>query len=712
MRTSLFAVLLTGMLWIGLEAQVIKHVQPQQSKPLKLPPIEEVAKEIAEARTVRGVQPPTGGMLEKAAGTLDGEKITLNEVMDEVLVKYGPPFVQFLASQAMLQMEVLKRDVQVSDEDLLEEVRYYKAQSPSKASIKEQLEKSRKGWDWLKDTLTTRAAIGKIMKADQNITTPGPPNQFLMQIWAGGVAKKYQIEMKKEKLPSGCLARIQTTWGLGKVLSKVKSARAAGKPYTLGREKKDSGEVLIFTPPEGGWPRFYIPNVKVKVTRNSGEASGQSEISAEEILNQVVGGTGGVSAQVMIYGEDGKTPVLSLPHIDVSRRKVANMPPEKVALLEAVQAILNDQAVVDTENFQVKPREGKGPIYDIPRNVYNSVQAPFRARVIDVLAGLVGAKRTVAPVLVLARNDEADFVMLPPVPVEMKTLVDRAAALSFFFGTLKLAQFEDSLANLARFKAVKKAFSGHPPGKPTADKPSAPWGVITVDEKAVADRIARERNKYEGTRSMFSWEMICGILNKTVPEEMRRFWVGNGVDQIIGTKVDEATLKKYYEDHVDNFGVATVEANHILIQMKDGRTGRIQWEKARKKAEEILAMIRTGASFDAMAEKFSEDPTTKDKGGDLGLFTLVSRYDLDLCKAIFAMEPGQISPAPIRTKLGYHIARLRKKDPPNPEKYGFDSPGRKEDVQDSRQQALRDEWLRENVYSKFKLENFLENLFL
>ncbi len=708
MRTSLFAALLTGMLWVGLGAQVIKHVQPQKQKPLKLPPIEEVQKEIEEAKAIRGVQPPTGETLMKAAGTLDGEKITLDEVLDEVMVKYGPPFVQFLASQAMLKMEVLKREVQVSDEDLLEEVRYYKAQTPTKATLKEQLVKSRKGWNWLKNTLTTRAAIGKIMKADQNITTPGPPNQFLMQIWAGGVAKKYQIEMKKEKLPSGCLARIQTTWGLGTVLTKVKSARDAGKPYALGREKTDTGEVLVFTPPGGGWPRFYIPNVKVKVTRNSGTASGPSEISAEEVLNQVVGGTGGVSAQIMIYGEDGKTPLLSLPHIDVSRRQVANMPPEKVALMEAIQVILKGQAVVDKENFQVKPNEGKGPIFDIPRTVYESIHSPFRVRIIDVLAGLEGAKRTAALVLVLARNDEADFVMLPPVPVAMKTLVDRAAALDFIFGTLKLAQFEDSLDNLARFKAVKKVFAGHLPGMPTADKPASPWGVITVDEKAVADRIAKERNKYEGSRSMFSWEMICGILNKTVPEEMRRFWVGNGVDQIIGTEVDMATLKQYFEDNVENFGVATVEANHILIQMKDERTGRIQWEKARKKAEEILAMIRTGASFDAMAEKFSEDPTTKDKGGDLGLFTVVSRYDLDLCKAIFAMEPGQISSKPIRTQLGYHIARLRKKEPPNCKKYPFDP----EAVKDFRQQELRDEWLQNNVYSKIKLENFLEDLML
>ena len=141
MRTSLFAALLIGLLWVGLEAQVIKEVQPQRQKPLVLPPIEEVKKEIEEAKAIRGVKPPSGEILKKTAGTLDGVKITLDEVLDEVMVKYGPPFVQFLASQSMLKMEVMKRNVEVSDEDLLEEVRYYKAQSPSKATLKEQLVK-------------------------------------------------------------------------------------------------------------------------------------------------------------------------------------------------------------------------------------------------------------------------------------------------------------------------------------------------------------------------------------------------------------------------------------------------------------------------------------------------------------------------------------------------------------------------------------------
>jgi len=183
------------------------------------------------------------------------------------------------------------------------------------------------------------------------------------------------------------------------------------------------------------------------------------------------------------------------------------------------------------------------------------------------------------------------------------------------------------------------------------------------------------------------------------------------VDQIIGADVDDATLKKYFDENVENFGVATVEANHILIQKMDEKTGCINWEEARKMAEKVIAMIQTGgAKFEALAKKYSEDPATKDKGGDLGLFTLVSRYDYDLCKAIFAMQPGEISSKPVKTKLGYHVIKLRKKTPPDLKKYGFDSKGKKEDVREFRQQRRRDNWLEENIYSKFKLETLLQDI--
>jgi len=709
MRSSVFAAVLVAFITMGLDAQIIQPAQPQNQKPIELPDAELVKKEIAEARSLTGVKPPTGDMLKKPAGEVDGEVITLDELLDEVMIQYGAPYVPALTQQALMTMEVMKRGIEITDEEILEQVRYVKAKSPSKLSLKELLKNGRQGWETFEKSVRTAAAINKAVKADQGITTSGPPNQFLMQIWAGGIRKHYVMETKQENLPAGCFAMVKTTWSLARALQHVVEQRAAGTPYRMSKEPSGAGhEMLVFTPHDGGWPRIYIPNVKAKISQVVGDKIESSEMQAEDLLRIVVDGNGEMAERLLAFDAGSATPKLILPMVDVTKSVKKGMPGEKTNLAEAVDALLKQGLTVDRENRRIQPKDVDGPVYTLPDTVCESFTPPFKSRLIDLVAGLVESKRTAAPFLLLSRKGENGFYMLPPVPVEMKTLVDRTTVLAFSFGTLKLAQFEDALDSLARYRAVKKAFRGFLPGQPQTGEPNAPWGVITVDEKAVQERIAKERAKYEGT--IFPWEMICQILGKTVPEEMRRFWIGNGIDQIIGTDVDKETLRKYFDDNVVNFGVATAEASHILIQKRDPKTGRINWDEARKLADKVLAMIRTGADFGAMAYKYSDDQATKDKDGDLGLFTLVSRYDYDLCKAVFAMDEGSICDEPVRTRLGYHIIQVRKKTPPDLTRYNWEQEGMEEKVREARQDERQECWLEENIDGKYELKSYLEEL--
>ncbi|MBN2490235.1 MAG: peptidyl-prolyl cis-trans isomerase [Planctomycetes bacterium] len=715
MRIVLLVAGLLAALTVGARAQVEIHpAQPQAHKPPKLPPVAEVRKEIEAARGVVGVDLPPAEMLQKPAGRVDGQVITLDALLDEVMLKYGAPLVPLLANQALMEMEAIKRGVEVSEEELVEEVRHHKAQSGSDLPLQVLLENSRMGWDRFERSLRTKAAIHKIAKADQNIKDAGPPNQFLLQIWAGSVRPHYQIELKQENLPAGCFARVESTWGLADVLHAVREAAVRARPYTLARSPGKSGaEVLVFTPADGGWPRFIIPAVKVSLTRVVGGAAQTSEMDVEELLRTVVEGRAEIEERLLAFAPEEQAPRMVLPMVEVSRTPRKGAPPERAKLTDAVNALLQADPTspytVDVDAGQIRPAEGDGAVYTVPPTICPSWQPPFRARLIEVLRDLATSGHTLTPQLLLSRQGEADFVMLPPVQVTMRTDIDRPSVLALSFGSMKLAQFEDALENLARFLAVKNAFAGRIPGTPAGAEAAAPWGVITVSEQQVQERIAAERAKYDGT--IFPWEMICQILGKTVPEEMRRFWVGNGVDQIIGSQVDEATLEQYYQDNILNFGVATVEANHILLQCRDEKTGRIDWEAARARAEQVLAMIRTGADFGAMAAKYSDDPATADKDGDLGLFTLVSRYDLDLCKAAFALQAGEISSEPARTRLGYHILQVRRRAEPDLTKYGWNSEGMRERVREAWLEERQEKWLADNVYGKFRLESYLEEIF-
>lgn len=706
MKFRLVWALVALLIPAGLSAQIIQPANPATQKPTNLPSVESVQKEIDAARGMRGASIPGGDFLKRVAGRVDGQPITVDDVLDELMMKYGSPLVAPLANQAFIELEVMKRGVEVTDAEFLREVRYYKAQASGEKTLAQALTDARMGWDRFERSIRTKAAVNKLVKSDQGVKDEGPPNPFLLQIWAGAIRKHYVMETNPEKLPAGCLAEVKTTWGFADVLEHMKAARNAGRPY---RVEAEPGKQLVFVPADGGWPRFFVPNVTAKVTRLSGGETITVEMSAEEVTRGVVDGSGEIREHVVIFPKDAKVPSLLLPAVMVTRVAKKGQPAERTHLLDAVNAVLTQGYKVDREARRIAPADAEYPCFVLPEDTCATFQPPFRSSLVDLVAGVAATPSTAASQLLLTRKGDPGLVFLPAVPVSMVSRVDRGTVLGVAFGSMKLAQFENALESRALFTAIKRAFAGFLPGQPADAKASATWGVITVDEKAVAARIATERKKYDGT--IFPWEMICQILGKTVPEEMRRFWVANGVDQVIGAEVTEEQLKEYFDKDVQNFGVATVEASHILIRMPDPKTGRIDWEVARKQAEKVLAMIRTGADFGAMAEKYSEDPATKDKDGDLGLFTVVSRYDIDLCRAAFAMEPGELSAEPVKTSLGYHILLVRKKSPPDLTQYGWDSEGMKDKVREAWMEEREAAWIAANIEGKYRLENDVEKAF-
>lgn len=79
-------------------------------------------------------------------------------------------------------------------------------------------------------------------------------------------------------------------------------------------------------------------------------------------------------------------------------------------------------------------------------------------------------------------------------------------------------------------------------------------------------------------------------------------------------------------------------------------------KQARGKAEDILKRARDGEDFAKLADEFTEDPTGKGKGGELGWFGK-GRMMESFEKAAFALKPGEISDI-VETPYGFHVIKV------------------------------------------------------
>lgn len=80
---------------------------------------------------------------------------------------------------------------------------------------------------------------------------------------------------------------------------------------------------------------------------------------------------------------------------------------------------------------------------------------------------------------------------------------------------------------------------------------------------------------------------------------------------------------------------------------------------------EIQQKLSAGEDFAELARQYSDDPGSKEEGGDLGWFPRASGFVQEFEEAAFKLQPGEVSP-PVRTQFGYHLVKVEERDPARP----------------------------------------------
>ena len=204
-------------------------------------------------------------------------------------------------------------------------------------------------------------------------------------------------------------------------------------------------------------------------------------------------------------------------------------------------------------------------------------------------------------------------------------------------------------------------------------------GSATISSKEVAEAYRLQATKVKFDYAVLSADDLRKTLNPSdaelqaffksnasryanaVPETRKIDYIAFDANSLPGGKpqVTDAEIQSYYTQHQTDYQVKEqVRVRHILIQVPPGADAATD-AAAKKKAEDILAQIKAGGNFAELAKKNSDDPGSKDAGGELG-FLEHGRTVPEFDKAAFSLQPGQTSGV-IKTQFGYHILQVEEK---------------------------------------------------
>jgi peptidyl-prolyl cis-trans isomerase D len=177
-------------------------------------------------------------------------------------------------------------------------------------------------------------------------------------------------------------------------------------------------------------------------------------------------------------------------------------------------------------------------------------------------------------------------------------------------------------------------------------------GRLLAESVAVSEAEAREALLHDREEVRIAFVRFDGSVppeDLEIPEARLEAFLASNAERV----------REAYDERAEEYDrPEQVRARHILVRLPDDADAETE-AAARETMDAIVKRIREGADFVDVALEVSEDPGSKDQGGDLGFFPrgrMVPPFE----EAAFSLEPGVVSEV-IRTTHGLHLIRVEEK---------------------------------------------------
>ena len=211
---------------------------------------------------------------------------------------------------------------------------------------------------------------------------------------------------------------------------------------------------------------------------------------------------------------------------------------------------------------------------------------------------------------------------------------------------------------------------------------------LKIDSAALEDRYQRFVSRFSSEEEMIRAARTQGIASAAELRDRIAAWMQQEayVESKIApiSQVTEEELAAWWNENKDALAnPKRVKVRHIFLRTLDRDADEV---KAR--IAQAYVSLRDGkATFEELAKSISEDPPSKEKGGDLGWMTH-DRLPSDFANAVFEAKQG--IPILIQTSIGWHIIEVTDREMPTPR----DFENAKAEARASLESARRDKAVR------------------
>jgi peptidyl-prolyl cis-trans isomerase C len=189
-------------------------------------------------------------------------------------------------------------------------------------------------------------------------------------------------------------------------------------------------------------------------------------------------------------------------------------------------------------------------------------------------------------------------------------------------------------------------------------------GLLPTD-KEVAGEIEQLKKQLGSEGEFKKFLAANGVNEPKLNDLVKQQLALNKLQEQIASGVSRPSgeeIKNYYEQNKDQFSTPEQrQVRHILIGVGDYSNGKNRTEmEAKVLALQVAEKLRSGADFAELAKQYSDDPGSKDNGGEYPPFSRGSGFVKEFEDAAFNLKEGEFTAEPVKTAFGYHIIRLDK----------------------------------------------------